>query len=269
MHPMVIVAIPIVLVLVGMVLNSMGLAFDQPPTSAEQDPAKRAAADADAYRRFFDLQRKQAVARQKRISQYCWLLLIAIIGSFIWLYNYTAKKTSSTTQMAALQTMPLEDGKEVVLSVTLNFDASMSDTAVLSYTVDGVVISKPMTRLTWKLEDLTGDYHGGFVYDFSQTHAPCVAGRFEDLGPLTITQSGTTSLVMKVQGSSRTCTFTGDYRQRGHMGTTRGTFLCTQGGLTGTYTGLEIEKSAHGVTGRIVGQTVSCEFDGRFGGVLR
>jgi len=74
---------------------------------------------------------------------------------------------------------------------------------------------------------------------------------------------------MKVQGSSRTCTFTGDYRQRGHMGTTRGTFLCTQGGLTGTYTGLEIEKSAHGVTGRIVGQTVSCEFDGRFGGVLR
>ena len=119
MHPMVIVAIPIVLVLVGMVLNSMGLAFDQPPTSAEQDPAKRAAADTDAYRRFFDLQRKQAVARQKRISQYCWLLLIAIIGSFIWLYNYTAKKTSSTTQMAALQTMPLEDGKEVVLSVTL------------------------------------------------------------------------------------------------------------------------------------------------------
>ena len=119
MHPMFIVAIPIVLVLVAMVLNSMGLAFDQPPSSAEQDPAKRVAADADTYRRFFDLQRKQAVARQKRIGQYCWLLLIAIIGSFIWLYNYTVKKTSSTTQMASLQTMPLEDGKEMVLSVTL------------------------------------------------------------------------------------------------------------------------------------------------------
>jgi hypothetical protein len=116
---MLIVAIPIVLVLVGMVLNSMGLSFDQPPSSAEQDPAKRAAAEGDAYRRFFDLQRKQAVARQKRIGQYSWLLMIAIIGSFIWIYNYTVKKTASTTQIAALQTIPLEEGKEVVLSVTL------------------------------------------------------------------------------------------------------------------------------------------------------
>jgi hypothetical protein len=119
MHPMLIVAIPIVLVIVGMVLNSIGLSFDQPPSSAEQDPAKRAAAEGDAYRRFFDLQRKQAVTRQKRIGQYCWLLLLAIIGSFIWLYNYTVNKTTATTQMAALQTMALEEGKEIVLSVTL------------------------------------------------------------------------------------------------------------------------------------------------------
>ena len=119
MHPMFIVLIPIVLVFVAMVLNSMGLSFDQPASSAEQDPAKRAAAEGDAYRRFFDLQRKQAVARQKRIGQYCWLLLIAIIGSFIWIYNFTVNKTTSTTQIAALQTMPLEEGKEMVLSVTL------------------------------------------------------------------------------------------------------------------------------------------------------
>jgi hypothetical protein len=110
--------IPIVLVIVGMVLNSIGLSFDQPPSSAEQDPAKRAAAEADTFRRFFDLQRKQAVARQKRIGQYSWLLVIAIIGSFIWLYNYTVNKTIGTSQMDSLQTMALEDGKETVLSVT-------------------------------------------------------------------------------------------------------------------------------------------------------
>jgi len=81
MNPMFIVAIPIVLVIVGMVLNSFDLGFNQPPSSAEQDPAKRAAAEGDAYRRFFDLQRKQAVARQKRVGQYAWLLIIAIIGS--------------------------------------------------------------------------------------------------------------------------------------------------------------------------------------------
>ena len=110
MHPIVIALIPIVLVIVGMVLNSIGLSFDQPPSSAEQDPAKRAQIEGDTYRRFFDLQRKQAVTRQKRIGQYCWLLVIAIIGSFIWLYNYTVNKTTGTTQIAALQTLALEEG---------------------------------------------------------------------------------------------------------------------------------------------------------------
>jgi hypothetical protein len=119
MHPLVIVAIPIVLVFVAMVLNSIGLSFDQPPGSTEQDPVKRAAAEAEGFRRFFDLQRNRAIQRQKRIGQYAWLLVIAIIGSFIWLYKYTVSKTTALTQMAALQTVPLEEGKEIVLSVTL------------------------------------------------------------------------------------------------------------------------------------------------------
>jgi hypothetical protein len=123
MNPMFIVAIPIVLVIIGMVLNSTGLSFDQPPSSTEQDPAKRGAAEADAYRRFFDVQRKQAVKRQARIGQYGWLLMAAIIGSFIWLYMSTVDKTSLATQIATVQTLPTEDGKETVLSITLK-DAS-------------------------------------------------------------------------------------------------------------------------------------------------
>jgi hypothetical protein len=119
MHPIAIVAIPLLLVIVGMVLNSIGLSFDQPPSSAEQDPAKRAAAEGEAYRRFFDLQRSRAVTRQKRVGQYAWLLIVAIIGSFIWLYVYTVNKTTLSTQIAALQTLPTEEGKETVLSLTL------------------------------------------------------------------------------------------------------------------------------------------------------
>ena len=119
MHPILIVAIPVVLVVVGMVLNSIGLSFDQPPGSAEQDPAKRAAAEGEAYRRFFDLQRSRAGKRQKRVGQYAWLLIIAIIGSFIWLYVNTVKETTATTRIAALQTLPTEDGKGMVLSLTL------------------------------------------------------------------------------------------------------------------------------------------------------
>ena len=119
MNPLLMIAIPLGVVIVGMVLNSIGLSFDQPPSSAEQDPAKRAAAESEAYRRFFDRQRSRAVTRQKRIGQYAWLLMVAIIGSFIWLYMYTVKKTTAATQIAALQTLAKEEGKEMVLSVTL------------------------------------------------------------------------------------------------------------------------------------------------------
>src|SRR4029450_3280213 len=110
MNPLLMIAIPLGFVFLGMVLNSIGLSFDQPPSSAEQDPARRAAAEGETYRRFFDLQRKRAVARQKRIGQYAWLLIAAIIGSFIWLYMYTVNKTTATTQIAALQTLQTEEG---------------------------------------------------------------------------------------------------------------------------------------------------------------
>jgi len=116
---MFVVAIPLVLVIIGMMLNSYGLAFNQPPGSAEQEPAKRAAAEMESYRRFFDVQRRQAVTRQKRVGQYGWLMMIAIIGSFIWLYMYTVKATTALTRVGVLQTLPTEEGKDIVLSLTL------------------------------------------------------------------------------------------------------------------------------------------------------
>lgn len=119
MNPMFIVAIPLVLVIVGMMLNRTGLSFDQPPSSKEQDPAKRAAAEKEDYRRFFDRQRSRAVTRQNRVSQYAWLLMAAIIGSFIWLYMYTVTKTTAATRVATMQSLPTEEGKEMVLSLTL------------------------------------------------------------------------------------------------------------------------------------------------------
>jgi len=156
MNPMFIVAIPLVLVIVGMILNSIGLSFDQPPGSAEPDAAKRAAIEGEAYRRFFDLQRSRAGKRQKRVGQYAWLLMIAIIGSFIWLYMYTANKTALSTQIAVLQTLVMEEGKEMVLSVTLkdgsnvkyriNSPTAALDTATKESIVKGKVSSWDMEQ---------------------------------------------------------------------------------------------------------------------------
>jgi len=120
MNPVLIVLIPIGLIILGMIFNSIGLAYDQPPSSPEQDPFKKLTAEKESYRKFFDLQRTRSIKRQKRVGQYAWLLLIVFIGSFIWLYSDTVSKTSLANRIATLQTLATEEGKQMVLSVTLS-----------------------------------------------------------------------------------------------------------------------------------------------------
>ncbi|HXV80214.1 MAG TPA: hypothetical protein VEG60_10080, partial [Candidatus Binatia bacterium] len=56
----------------------------------------------------------------KRVGQYAWLVMAAFIGAFIWLYTDTVNQTSLSTRIAALQTLGTEEGKQMVLSVTLS-----------------------------------------------------------------------------------------------------------------------------------------------------
>ena len=58
--------------------------------------------------------------RQARVGQYAWLLVVSFVGAFIWLYMDTVNKTSLSSRIAAMQTLGTEEGKEMVLSVTLS-----------------------------------------------------------------------------------------------------------------------------------------------------
>jgi hypothetical protein len=120
MHPLILVAIPLGLVILGMILNNFGLRYDEPATSQEKDPAKRAAVEKENYRKFFNLQRSRSVTRQKRVGQYGWLLMATFVGAFIWLYADTVNKTNLSSRIAGLQTLATEEGKQMVLSVTLS-----------------------------------------------------------------------------------------------------------------------------------------------------
>jgi len=131
MNPLLLIAVPLALVIVGMILNSIGLSFDQPESSAEQDPAKRLAAERQAYRTFFDKQRTRFLKRQQRVGQFAWLVLITFVASFWWMYFDTVNKTAALNQIAAIQTLPVAEsksgdpiavsaaaGKAVILSMT-------------------------------------------------------------------------------------------------------------------------------------------------------
>ena len=120
MNPLFIIAVPLGLVVLGMVLNGFDLGFNQPMSSAEQDPVKKLTAEKESYRKFFDLQRSRSIKRQKRVGQYGWLIMASFIGAFIWLYADTVNKTSLSSRIAGLQTLATEEGKQMVLSVTLS-----------------------------------------------------------------------------------------------------------------------------------------------------
>lgn len=120
MHPLLVIGIPLGLISLGMVLNSIGLSFDQPPSSSEQDPTKRLAVERESFRTFFDRQRSRALKRQKRVGQYGWLLLVVTIGSFIYLYVDTVNKAALSNRIASLQTLGSQEGKNLILSMTLS-----------------------------------------------------------------------------------------------------------------------------------------------------
>src|SRR5919109_4747127 len=166
MNPLLSVAIPLGLVILGMILNSIGLSYDQPPSSSEQDPVKRLTAERESYRQFFDRQRSRAIKRQTRIGQYGWLLLVAFTGAFIWLYVDTVNKTSLSSRVAALQTLATEEGKQMVLSVTLSDGNNVKYLIKLPQADKLEVAAKEEVKIekvsTWELERLgtalsTGD----------------------------------------------------------------------------------------------------------------
>ena len=166
MNPLLIIAVPLGLVILGMILNSFDLGYNQPPSSAEQDPVKKLTAEKESYRKFFDLQRSRSIKRQKRVGQYAWLVMAAFVGAFVWLYQDTVNKTSLSSRIAGLQTLATEEGKQMVLSVTLSDGNNVKYLIKLPQADKLQVVAKETTAnekvSSWEIERLgtalsTGD----------------------------------------------------------------------------------------------------------------
>ena len=149
---------------------------------------------------------------------------------------------------------------------TVTFTAFV-DAATLSYTVDGTIVNKALTRQTFRNNDLTGSYAGVI----RETAAGCANagnnGTAETIVGVSIVNS-TTSFAMTTNGNGTVCNYRGDYRQSGRMGSSTGTYTCP--GLAGNYEMLEIEANPSGMTARFSASDNTCsQITGRFGFVTR
>jgi hypothetical protein len=151
---------------------------------------------------------------------------------------------------------------------TLQFDAASTDFATLTYSVDGVVVTKSVERQLWAYEDFSGSYYGGLVYDQSGCASPSDNGHVEELGPFQIDHRADNTITLAVQSNFGNCTIVGSYSQLGHMGTVDANYSCSYG-ISGTMTLFELERTSAGMTGRFVAQNNACDAAGTIGGVER
>jgi len=166
---------------------------------------------------------------------------------------------------------PAAVGNAVVGSMTLSFSGPYNGT--MTYSVNGVSVTKAITRQPIRSNNLTGHYLGGLTANGSGC-AGVPNGPILIFDNLNVTQNGTTvSMVVNFNnsaGTASTCTFSGTYANQGRLGSVSGNFSCTFGtspGNSGTYTLSAVDAGVYGFSSSFSGHDQYCSYSGQFGGV--
>ena len=138
---------------------------------------------------------------------------------------------------------------------TMTFHLTDIADGVLTYTVNGISITKSVTRETLVNEDLSGSYD--VVGTQTQTCLPPLSsGKGVGLGSLSVSQVGT-NITGEFVGPGGTCTIVGTYVQTGKLGAVNGTYSCSTGEV-GTLHLYEITVTETGIIARLSEQSNFC-----------
>jgi hypothetical protein len=148
------------------------------------------------------------------------------------------------------------------------FESLSLRTAVFSYTVDGVAVTKTIERQTWTNENYSGNYAGGYSIRASGCNPTSFNGVTEVGGALNVTQNGL-SVTMASASNLGTCTFSGTYSQIGKLGSVAGNYACSSG-EQGPFLMFEMTPTISGFTARVQGANQFCtQWSGFVGGIAR
>ena len=150
---------------------------------------------------------------------------------------------------------------------TASFTVHNLNQATLTYTMDGVTVTKSMERLTFTIEDYTGSYAGGYSIRLSGCSPSSLNGINELAGLLSVTQTGT-AFRLAATANATSCTFNGTYSQFGKLGDVVGTYTCADG-TAGSFQLIEMTPTISGFTARASGNNQFCQWTGYMGGISR
>jgi hypothetical protein len=151
-----------------------------------------------------------------------------------------------------------------------NFEFIPPDTGTLTYSVDGVSVTKQVRRQTWAANDPSGQYTAAQVTQKSPfaaagCNAPTGLQTFDQVA-VALAGNSFTMTASRVSPSGGRCQYAGTYSQAGHMGAVDGAFTC-DGGSNGTFTLRELEVGVHGFAGNYDASDRGCQVYGNFAAV--
>ncbi|HEY2630033.1 MAG TPA: hypothetical protein VGI57_12955 [Usitatibacter sp.] len=161
----------------------------------------------------------------------------------------------------------------VVGTMSVNFSNAYEGT--MSYVANGVAVTKPIVRQTFKFNNLGGSYLGGMTANATSCKNGATNGTALIFGGLVVTQSiQQVSMVVSFYngaGAASQCTYNGNLGGQGVMGQiVNGTFSCVVGGTTqnaGTFNLDNATMTQSGFSGLFTGIDQYCNYSGYFGGV--
>lgn len=145
---------------------------------------------------------------------------------------------------------------------TVTFEYHRPSDGVITYSVDGTTVSKRVTRQTWAMNEIAGDY-----WVKRATRSTCTSGGvgMNALGRMAVRRSGMAVTLSSESGPWLTCQYTGTYLQEGRMGRITGNYACGDG-TSGPFTLSEVEVTDMGFTARYQATERGCSVAGNFGG---
>lgn len=151
-------------------------------------------------------------------------------------------------------------------TAALSFSSATQGT--LTYSVNGVNVTKAIQRQTFRANLIGGGYIGAAVG--RATGCGSSSGSYDLAAQFFLTMTDSSLSVTMQLSNGRSCSFSGAYTQTGRMGNVSGTVSCDFGALRGTFEASQMESSEDGFLLKYrTNFGGGCTESGRFGGLRR
>ena len=163
---------------------------------------------------------------------------------------------------------PFDASKSVPRKVgTMSYVPQDTAGGTVSFTIDGVVVTKQISRFTLRFDNYAGIYQGTYKIVASGCTNPSDNGPFFINAVFTVTQGTNALTVVTSEPDGNSCSYPGNYSQLGQFGQSLGQFTCTNG-IKGGNLFFEMNVTPTDFRGRISGSdNLGCTLNGSLAGI--